>query len=109
MASSELDSASPSRIAGHGEAGIIHQNTDRLENVITSKSAKGDAENDGDPVTVKSNHGFRFWVIILTLRITGLLAAFENSVVATSLPIIVRDLKMGDNYVWITNAFFLTR
>ncbi|KAL4876599.1 major facilitator superfamily domain-containing protein [Aspergillus karnatakaensis] len=35
--------------------------------------------------------------------------ALENTVVATSMPTIVRALDIGDNYVWITNAFFLTR
>lgn len=53
--------------------------------------------------------GFKFWTIIFTLCITGLLGALENTVVSTSMPTIVEELGIGDNYIWITNAFFLTR
>ena len=53
--------------------------------------------------------GPRFWAIMVTLCIVGLLAAFENTVVATSLPFIVEELSLGENYIWITNAFFLIR
>ncbi|KAJ5457347.1 Major facilitator superfamily domaingeneral substrate transporter [Penicillium desertorum] len=35
--------------------------------------------------------------------------ALENTVVSTSMPTIVEDLSIGDNYIWITNVFFLTR
>ncbi|KAJ5553985.1 Major facilitator superfamily domain general substrate transporter [Penicillium frequentans] len=52
--------------------------------------------------------GFKFWAIILALCVTGLLGALENTVVSTSMPTIVEDLGIGDNYIWITNAFFLT-
>ncbi|KAI0470523.1 multidrug resistance protein fnx1 [Xylariaceae sp. FL0804] len=48
-----------------------------------------------------------FWAIILSLCVTGLLTALENTVVTTSLSSIVDDLKIGKDYVWITNAFFL--
>lgn len=53
--------------------------------------------------------GFKFWAIIFALCVTGLLGALENTVVSTSMPTIVEDLGIGDNYIWITNAFFLTR
>ena len=56
-----------------------------------------------------ARRGFRFWAIIASLCITGLLSALENTVVTTSLPTIVRDLNLGDNYIWVTNVFFLTR
>ncbi|KAJ9613457.1 hypothetical protein H2200_003399 [Cladophialophora chaetospira] len=50
----------------------------------------------------------RFWAIMATLCVVGLLAAFENTVVATSLPFIVEELSLGENYIWVTNVFFLT-
>lgn len=53
--------------------------------------------------------GFKFWTIIFTLCKTGLLGALENTVVSTSMRTIVEELGIGDNYIWITNAFFLTR
>ena len=57
----------------------------------------------------QSSRGFRFWLIIGALCMTSTLAALENTVVATSLPIIVEALSIGHSYVWVTNAFFLTR
>ena len=53
--------------------------------------------------------GFQFWAIIASLCVTGLLSALENTVVTTSLPTIVHELKLGDSYIWVTNVFFLTR
>jgi hypothetical protein len=50
-----------------------------------------------------------FWGIMVALCITSLLAALENTVVATSLPTIVDELNIGSNFEWITNVFFLTR
>lgn len=50
----------------------------------------------------------RFWAILITCAIIALLSALENTVITTALPHIVADLEMGENYVWITNVFFLT-
>ncbi|KAI1176371.1 multidrug resistance protein fnx1 [Nemania sp. FL0916] len=56
----------------------------------------------------KFNKDPRFWAIIATLCVIGILSALENTVVTTSLPFIVTQLDLGDNYVWVTNVFFLT-
>ena len=53
--------------------------------------------------------GFRFWAIIVGLGITTILAALEHTVVTTSAPVILRDLRLRENFVWITNAFFICR
>ncbi|KAJ5200002.1 Major facilitator superfamily domain general substrate transporter [Penicillium cf. griseofulvum] len=76
----------------------------REENVLQGE--QGDGEATPKPLPMK--RGFQFWVIIFALCVTGLLGALENTVVSTSMPEIVRDLNIGDDYVWITNAFFFT-
>lgn len=53
--------------------------------------------------------GFRFWIVVLGLGITSLLAALEHTVVVTSAPVILTDLQLRENYIWITNAFFICR
>ena len=78
------------------------------------EKAPGSSDDSLGQATVKPpNQGaprdFRFWAIIVSLCITGLLSALENTVVVTSLPTIVHDLDLGDNYIWVTNVFFLTR
>lgn len=55
------------------------------------------------------NTDWRFWMIMLTLAIGILLVSLESTVVITSLPTIVADLGIGSDYIWISNAFFLTR
>lgn len=50
----------------------------------------------------------RFWAIIATLALAALLSSLENSVVTTALPFIVTKLDLGADYIWVTNAFFLT-
>ncbi|KAK3318701.1 multidrug resistance protein fnx1 [Apodospora peruviana] len=51
--------------------------------------------------------GPRLWAIIIGLGVTGLLTALENTVVTVAMPYIISDLAMGDDYVWVTNAFFV--
>ena len=62
-----------------------------------------------DDSIVQPNRGWRFWAIFPALCVTALLAAVEATVTSTALPAIVNDLGIGDGYVWIVNAFLLTR
>lgn len=75
------------------------------ENGLRGEDGSEEAIAKPSPMT----RGFRFWTIIFALCVTGLLGALENTVVSTSMPTIVEDLNIGDNYIWITNSFFLTR
>lgn len=85
---------------------------DELTNAENSSSAIDDAEQPieshakGDAPAV-SRRGFRFWAVIAGLCIANFQASLENSVVVTSGPKIVEDLQMGEEYIWITNAFFV--
>ena len=72
-----------------------------------SQDRKDLAENSDHPAKFKPSP--RFWAIISTLCVIGLLSALENTVVTTSLPFIVTELDLGENYIWVTNIFFLTR
>ena len=48
-----------------------------------------------------------FWAIIVGLGITLLLAALENTVLTTASPAILAAIPLEDDWVWLTNAFFL--
>lgn len=85
-----------------------------LESGSTSGSVAGSAVAESAAGTAGTTgaapkRGFRFWAIITTLCVIGILSALENTVVTTSLPFIVNELELGQNYIWVTNAFFLTR
>jgi MFS family permease len=47
-------------------------------------------------------------LVFVALCVTSLLAALEGTVTSTALPTIVADLHIGDNYPWVSNAYFLT-
>ncbi|KAI1825865.1 MFS general substrate transporter [Xylaria intraflava] len=51
--------------------------------------------------------GFRVYAIVVGLGITNLLAALENTVISVAAPVLLTDLNLGANFVWVTNAFFL--
>lgn len=59
--------------------------------------------------TKSPRKGVRFWGIMIALCIATLLGSLETTIVTTSLPTIVDELHIGNNYVWITNVLFLTR
>ncbi|KAI0436182.1 DNA repair protein RAD50 [Xylaria telfairii] len=73
---------------------------------LDGTNSAGSDQQDEKPK--KFNKDPRFWAIIATLCVIGILSALENTVVTTSLPFIVTQLDLGDNYVWVTNVFFLT-
>ncbi|KAJ5970423.1 Major facilitator superfamily domain general substrate transporter [Penicillium vulpinum] len=75
------------------------------------REENGPPREDGSEQAIVNppmKRGFQFWAIISALCVTGLLGALENTVVSTSMPTIVEELNIGENYIWITNAFFLT-
>lgn len=64
------------------------------------------AEEDSDATVFKPD--YRFWVILGTLAILIFLATLENTIIGTALPEIVRDLDIGNNYVWVAHIQLLT-
>ncbi|KAH6647482.1 DNA repair protein RAD50 [Truncatella angustata] len=85
-----------------------HHNLDKNGTDTTSEPEQTDdvVAKDGSAPTFE--RGPRFWAIIATLCVIGLLSALENTVVTTSLPYIIAELDLGENYIWVTNVFFLT-
>ncbi|KAK0652671.1 major facilitator superfamily domain-containing protein [Cercophora newfieldiana] len=65
-------------------------------------AAKAEDEPDMD-----FERGFRFWTIIIGLGVTTLLASLEHTVVTTAMPYILQELNMKEDFIWITNAFFI--
>lgn len=90
--------------------------TDSTSAVATNTKHQNLSENVEDGVDAQASgipsenrrRDYRFWAIIIALCIVSLLSAAENTVVVTSLPTIVEKLQVGQDYVWISNVFFLT-
>ncbi|RYP08468.1 hypothetical protein DL764_001894 [Monosporascus ibericus] len=54
-----------------------------------------------------AQRSFGFWAIIVGLGVTMWLAALENTVITTAAPTILEEIPLGDDWIWLTNAFFL--
>lgn len=102
---------SPASTAADQIAPSMSSNTaikDGPEQGFTSTTAHTDPEAM-DEATPTFKRGFRFWGIMTALCAVSVMASLENSVVVTAGPAIVADLNMGEDYIWISNAFFLSR
>ncbi|KAI0441751.1 major facilitator superfamily domain-containing protein [Xylaria telfairii] len=78
------------------------------EPIVTSGSGSKARNDEKAVLTTSFKPNGRFWAIIFTCAIIGLLSALENTVVTTALPRIATELELDAGYVWVTNIFFLT-
>ncbi|KAJ0122110.1 uncharacterized protein J7T55_002622 [Diaporthe amygdali] len=82
----------------------------------TDKPGPSDQEQEQEQIMLEEKEpaephferGLRFWAIIVVLGISGLLGSLEHTVVVTAGPYILQDLNMREEFVWITNGFFVT-
>jgi hypothetical protein len=100
--------ASASSIAPPVRVSRDDNDTENSSNGNGNSSKKGGDKDKADNGVTDFKPSPRFWAILITCAIIALLSALENTVITTALPHIVADLEMGENYVWITNVFFLT-
>lgn len=74
----------------------------RVEDIASSQPILEESVNS-------PRKGWRFWAIFPPLCLSQLLIALETSIPTASLPKISSDLDAGDNWVWIINAYLLTK
>jgi len=67
------------------------------------------AEPEAEPAIERPPKDSRFWMILVALCVTCLAQAAEGTITSTALPTIAADLNIGDEFVWVPNAFLLTR
>ncbi|KAI1349117.1 major facilitator superfamily domain-containing protein [Xylaria sp. FL0043] len=77
-----------------------------VHGIDSTEDSRSHQQQSGDDFQ-DIKRSFRFWVIILGLGITMWLAALENTVITTAAPAILAEIPLGDNWIWLTNAFFL--
>jgi len=71
---------------------------------VCSKSPPDAGEDDGTP-----RRGLRFWCIMFSLIVVGMISALETTIVGTALPTIVSELGGAEWYIWCVNGYLLTR
>ncbi|KAF4770816.1 hypothetical protein N7455_007078 [Penicillium solitum] len=70
-----------------------------------SQSPPSPPTNDVKPTSV-AGLGWKIWVLVVTLCMSGFAVTMEGSIVVTALPTIARDLHTTD-YVWVVNCYTL--
>lgn len=66
-------------------------------------SSNDDENNDN----IHDTHTWRFWAILVSLSVTGMLSAVDGTIITSALPTITAALGGGDAYIWVPNAFLL--
>ena len=73
-----------------------------------STKASVDTQNIATESPPTFKKGPRFWAIIGVLSLISLLTSLEATVTSTVMPALVADLGGGENFIWVSNAYFLT-
>ncbi|KAK2811884.1 hypothetical protein FQN50_001922 [Emmonsiellopsis sp. PD_5] len=73
--------------------------------VSTQESTEVSVDAKSPP---KFEKGPRFWAIIVVLSLISLLTSLEATITSTVMPALVADLDGGENFIWVSNAYFLT-
>lgn len=68
-----------------------------------------DNDVDGPGPPAGTMRSWKFYSIIATLSLTGLMSAVEGTIITSALPTIAADLGGGDAYIWVPNAFLLAQ
>ncbi|KAI4961140.1 hypothetical protein J4E86_000166 [Alternaria arbusti] len=83
------------------------------QNPAAPNSESNEASVDAQDATTEKNppkfqKGPRFWAIMVVLSLVSLLTALEATVTSTVMPSLVADLGGGEEFIWVSNAYFLT-
>nr|A0A8F4NV97.1 RecName: Full=MFS-type transporter pydD; AltName: Full=Pyrrocidines biosynthesis cluster protein D [Acremonium sp.]QXF14603.1 PydD [Acremonium sp.] len=71
-----------------------------LETATTSESPETERTN-----VAPAKRDWRFWALLVSISLAGLLTALEGTITSTALPSIVNDLGGGHLYVWVVNGY----
>jgi MFS family permease len=91
---------------------VLQQTTSHTA-VFDSSQHNTDPINNHAPLTpVATNtkatmRTWRFWAIIVSLMVTGLVSALEGTIITSALPTITEALGGGNAYIWVPNAYLL--
>ncbi|RYO94912.1 hypothetical protein DL762_000346 [Monosporascus cannonballus] len=80
-------------------------------NTMNPSSEAASPETSETPETPETTHvapakrDWRFWALLSSISLAGLLTALEGTITSTALPSIVNDLGGGHLYIWIVNGY----
>lgn len=82
----------------------------KTDDLVESISNDSDMEQHISTEGVQLPHkDWRFWAIFPPLCLSQFLIALEVSIPTAALPKISSDLDAGDSWVWVVNAYLLTK
>lgn len=85
----------------HGSAPSHNHTTgDGPLDPASTENSETDPEHEA-----QAKRDWRFWALLASISLAGLLTALEGTVTSTALPSIVNDLGGGHLYVWVVNGY----
>ena len=88
---------------------MAHQDAVASNLPVESTEASVDAQGaTSEKTPAQFRRGPRFWAILFVLALVSLLTSLEATVTSTVMPSVVADLGGGNDYIWISNTYFLT-
>ena len=83
------------------------------QNAVVSTQEFTEASGDAQDATEEKRprtfeKGPRFWAIIFVLSLISLLTSLEATITSTVMPALVADLGGNEDFIWVSNAYFLT-
>lgn len=104
----QKDKAGATSDPGHIQEQSAYTTPSDTDKPGSSEQGQEQTVMEEEDTAPRFERGIRFWAIIIILGISGLLGSLEHTVVVTAGPYILQDLNMREEFVWITNGFFVT-
>ncbi|KAL4995182.1 major facilitator superfamily domain-containing protein [Aspergillus recurvatus] len=105
--------AQPARLQEVKGASLDSLSLSQLENennvqAAPSPSPSTSPTSPSRPSPASNKKTWRFWAVFPALCVTTFLAALDTSILSTAMPTIALDLRAGELYMWIANAYILS-
>lgn len=71
----------------------------------TTQELSGSPENPEATSVAPAKRDWRFWALLVSLSLAGLLTALEATITSTALPSVIAELGGGHLYIWVVNGY----
>jgi len=114
MASDNEQSITPKEVAATTDTKSSNEHSEKVTEILATATAtevgekdakSNDEEGKGTSPPVSKPKSTRFWLVFVSLCLSAFTANLNATILTTVLPLIVRDLDVSANYIWINASF----
>ncbi|KAK0386214.1 hypothetical protein NLU13_6051 [Sarocladium strictum] len=89
--------------------GVETRNATAVDSPLETAATTSDSPETEPTNVTPAKRDWRFWALLVSISLAGLLTALEGTITSTALPSIVNDLGGGHLYVWVVNGYLFAR